>query len=103
MTKIPKEVRWMGDIFLQNVSDVRVDNNGGYHDVIDYETIPGYLVIATVDHDDAPDLKIYTHGKIIKWYKEGRKFAKELVKDGKYDNLEDALVPAIYEVSPEDI
>lgn len=44
----------------------RLGNFGGYPDEIDYETIPGYVIIASViDAGPKPDLRIYTTAEFI--------------------------------------
>jgi hypothetical protein len=47
--------------YKEIVDGARIDNFGGYPSVIDHETIPGYVVIASVvDGGPRPDLDIYT-------------------------------------------
>lgn len=76
---------------LQKMLDMRLESQGGYPAVIDGNTIPGYVVIADVDHDEAPELTIYKWPTVLAWHREALEYLK--------DNPEADIVEAMGELS----
>jgi len=60
---------------LQAYLDMRLENDGGYPADIDSMTIPGYVVVANVDHDEAPVVSVYTHAKLLDWHRRAKSFS----------------------------
>lgn len=64
------------DEYLDHKDHCRFDAQGGYPSQRSFE-IPGYVVVATVDHEDAPTLEIYKVEDLKKEIKEAKKYLKE--------------------------
>jgi len=62
---------------LQAMRDIRLDFQGGYPAQIDSTTIPGYVIIADVDHDDAPFSDIYKWEDLYRWHELATAFLEE--------------------------
>jgi hypothetical protein len=53
---------------------MRLESQGGYPAVIRADTIPGWIVIADVDHDDAPALELIRWDDARRWWRRAKRY-----------------------------
>ena len=56
------------DFWRDEIDQTRLDYQGRYPADINSDMFPGYVIIATLDHDNEPCLKIYTAQNMIDAY-----------------------------------
>lgn len=54
---------------LQATRNIRLEVQSGYPAVVDGVTIPGWVVVADVDLDGAPDLRLYRWPNLLRWHR----------------------------------
>ena len=64
------------DEYIDVKDRCRFDAQGGYPSQRSFE-IPGYVVVATVDHDNAPTLEIHKVEDLKQAIKDAKKYMKE--------------------------
>ena len=62
---------------FEEMDENRLFNDGGYPSVIDDETFPEHIVIATLDHKGAPDLIVWEKNKIVNAVLDGMPYSNE--------------------------
>jgi hypothetical protein len=78
---------------LQAMRDGRLDTEGGYPADIDGSSVPGYILIADVDHDRAPTLTVHRWRDAIRWYHRALRFLED------HPDFRDDIASAMYETS----
>lgn len=61
---------------LQTYLDERLDSQGGYPAVVEYLKVPGKVIIADVDHDEAPTLTILSDAVMLRWARHATDYMK---------------------------
>ena len=76
----PSEQKFFEEV-SEREDESRFATRGGYPSQLSFE-IPGYVVVATVNHDDAPLLIVYSVTELKQHIKAARKYMKEHPEDG---------------------
>lgn len=95
---------------IQSMRDSRFDSWGGYPAVVDGTTIPGYVLVADLDHDEAPTLDVCRTENAIQWFRDALAFLEhhpEFADDGteweEQNGASQGIAAAMHETEPQGI
>ncbi len=69
MATLATDPTWQSAVgALEDMHLMYLEGGGGHSAIIDGTSIPGYVVVAGLDHDGEPDLTIYTKDQLLAWW-----------------------------------